>query len=64
MGALIIPGDGVTLRAGCDKAFSTCRDRFANTINFRGFPHMPDNDFVILTVSDGTPGMDGGSFFR
>jgi len=64
MGALIIPGDGVTLRAGCDKAFSTCRDRFANTINFRGFPHMPGNDFVILTVSDGTPGMDGGSFFR
>jgi uncharacterized phage protein (TIGR02218 family) len=64
MGALIAPGDGVSLRAGCDKAFSTCRDRFANTVNFRGFPHMPGNDFVILTVSDGLPGMDGGSFFR
>ena len=57
-------GDGVSLRAGCDKSFATCRDRFQNTINFRGFPHMPGNDFVILSVSDGAPGMDGGSFFR
>lgn len=63
-GAMMQPGDHVSLRAGCDKSFETCRDRFANTINFRGFPHMPGNDFVILTVSDGTPGMDGGSFFR
>ena len=57
-------GDGVSLRAGCDKSFATCRERFQNTVNFRGFPHMPGNDFVILSVSDGTPGMDGGSFFR
>ncbi len=64
MGLPIQVGDGVSLRAGCDKQFSTCRTRFGNTINFRGFPHMPGNDFVILTVSDGTPGMDGGSFFR
>jgi uncharacterized phage protein (TIGR02218 family) len=64
MGLPIQSGDGVSLRAGCDKTLATCRDRFNNTINFRGFPHMPGNDFVILTVSDGTPGMDGGSFFR
>jgi len=57
-------GDGVSLRAGCDKSFATCRDRFQNSVNFRGFPHMPGNDFVILSVSDGAPGMDGGSFFR
>jgi len=31
----------------CDKRFATCRDRFANGINFRGFPHIPGNDFVI-----------------
>ena len=64
MGLPVRIGDGVSLRAGCDKQLASCRDRFNNTVNFRGFPHMPGNDFVILTVSDGTPGMDGGSFFR
>src|SRR5690606_3134802 len=32
-------GDAFTVTAGCDKRFATCRDRFANTDNFRGFPH-------------------------
>jgi uncharacterized phage protein (TIGR02218 family) len=50
--------------AGCDKSLATCRDRFANLLNFRGFPHMVGNDFVLASVSDGTPGMDGGSLFR
>ncbi|WP_237155554.1 DUF2163 domain-containing protein [Oryzibacter oryziterrae] len=40
-------GDSVTLTAGCDKRFETCRDRFANHENFRGFPHMPGKDFVF-----------------
>ena len=40
-------GDAFTVTAGCDKRFSTCRDRFANAVNFRGFPHIPGNDFVI-----------------
>jgi uncharacterized phage protein (TIGR02218 family) len=40
-------GDTFTVTAGCDKRFATCRDRFANSINFRGFPHIPGNDFVI-----------------
>jgi uncharacterized phage protein (TIGR02218 family) len=46
-------GDAFTVTAGCDKTFATCRDRFANTDNFRGFPHIPGNDFV---VSYPTPG--------
>jgi uncharacterized phage protein (TIGR02218 family) len=33
---------------GCDQRFETCRDVFANTDNFRGFPHMPGPDFVLL----------------
>lgn len=32
-------GDTVTLWPGCDKRYSTCRDKFSNTINFQGFPH-------------------------
>ena len=39
-------GDGVELTVGCDKQLATCRDKFANVVNFRGFPHMPGNDFV------------------
>ena len=31
---------------GCDKRLATCRARFANAVNYRGFPHMPGNDFV------------------
>ncbi len=45
VGALA-PGDLVTLTAGCNKQFATCREKFANTINFRGFPQMPGNDFL------------------
>ncbi len=41
------PGDQFIIRAGCDKQFSTCKAKFANAINFRGFPHMPDEDVVI-----------------
>lgn len=40
------PGDALTLTAGCDKLIETCRTRFANAVNFRGFPDMPGNDFV------------------
>ena len=43
----IAPGDGFTVSAGCDKRFATCRDRFANGDNFRGFPHIPGNDFLL-----------------
>ncbi len=43
----IAPGDAFTVTAGCDKRFATCRDRFVNHVNFRGFPAIPGNDFVI-----------------
>ncbi len=59
----IASGDTFAITAGCDKAFATCRDRFANTINFRGFPHIPGNDFVVAAPSTGA-GNDGGSFRR
>ena len=52
------------MTAGCDKRFSTCRGTFANVANFRGFPHMPGNDFVIRIPREGESGFDGGSLFR
>ncbi|WP_306118126.1 MULTISPECIES: DUF2163 domain-containing protein [unclassified Roseitalea] len=54
-----VPGDPVTVFAGCDKAFRTCRLKFANEANFRGFPHMPGDDRA-LTYVGGEEEFDGG----
>ena len=43
----ITPGDRVSVRIGCDKRFETCRNQFANQLNFQGFPHIPGNDFIL-----------------
>jgi uncharacterized phage protein (TIGR02218 family) len=45
--AQLAAGDLVELREGCDRRFSTCRDRFQNKENFRGEPHVPGTDSVI-----------------
>jgi uncharacterized phage protein (TIGR02218 family) len=57
----IAAGDTFTVTAGCDKRFATCRDKFDNVVNFRGFPHIPGNDFVVSYPLQGEPGNDGGS---
>ena len=57
----VAPGDAFIVRAGCDKRFGTCRGRFDNAANFRGFPHIPGNDFVIRYPVQGEPGNDGSS---
>lgn len=38
---------------GCDKRFTTCADRFGNSLNFRGFPAIPGNDFLSRWPADG-----------
>ncbi|WP_082640244.1 DUF2163 domain-containing protein [Aureimonas sp. N4] len=51
-----VPAAGSRLRlvAGCDRAFATCRDRFDNSVNFRGFPHLPGADAALnIAKSDG-----------
>jgi uncharacterized phage protein (TIGR02218 family) len=57
----IAAGDAFTVTAGCDKRFQTCHDKFDNVVNFRGFPHIPGNDFVISYPVAGEPGNDGSS---
>jgi uncharacterized phage protein (TIGR02218 family) len=47
------PGQTFIITAGCDKALETCRAKFANAVNFRGFPHMPGNDFVLTVARPG-----------
>lgn len=41
-----LPGDRVAITAGCDGRATTCRERFANFENFRGFPHIPGDDWL------------------
>lgn len=47
MASDIVDGDAFAVTVGCDKQIETCRSKFSNTINFRGFPHMPGNDALI-----------------
>ena len=55
-------GDRAVLTIGCDKSFETCRTRFANTLNFRGFPQMPGADFAY-SYADGESRHDGSALF-
>ena len=55
MALAIAPSDAFTIAAGCDKQFTTCKSKFANTVNFRGFPHMPGNDYVLAVARPGEP---------
>ncbi len=51
-------GDSFRITAGCDKVFATCKEKFANQLNFQGFPHLPGNDAVYSYV-DGFGIFDG-----
>lgn len=58
--APIVAGDIVRLEAGCDKRFETCRLKFDNVLNFRGFPDIPGEDWqMALPVRSGET--SGGS---
>ncbi len=60
-GFAVSAGDAFVVRAGCDKQFSTCKAKFFNTDNFRGFPHLPGTDFVTAFAARDDQGNDGGS---
>jgi len=46
IGAPVAPGDRIRVDAGCDKTAASCRTKFANILNFRGFPHVPGDDWL------------------
>lgn len=57
--ARIEPGDMLRIEAGCDKRVDTCRLKFNNILNFRGFPDIPGEDWLLSTpisadVNDGS----------
>lgn len=54
VGDWVEPGDALVLTAGCDRRFATCCERFSNAVNFRGFPHIPGNDYVLRYPKSGS----------
>lgn len=59
-GRAIAVGDQFRVVAGCDKRAATCKAKFDNLLNFRGFPHIPGDDWVTAYPKDGAT-HDGGS---
>lgn len=53
-------GDRVALFAGCDKRFETCRVKFSNARNFRGFPDIPEEEWLMVYPTK-APSKSGGS---
>lgn len=54
------PGDRVRIEAGCDKRFETCGAKFGNTLNFRGFPDVPEEDWILVSPGQ-SRALGGGS---
>lgn len=57
------PGDTFEITVGCDKSFETCKAKFDNHRNFRGFPHMPGTDFSY-SYADGETEHDGRPLYE
>lgn len=58
-----VVGDLIRLEAGCDKVAVTCQTKFRNFINFRGFPHIPGEDWMTSYPVSGKSN-DGGSLVK
>ena len=58
--APLLVGDSLRLTAGCDKRSETCRVKFGNLANFRGFPDLPADDWM-MAVPKSTGTNTGGS---
>ncbi|MGR3464715.1 DUF2163 domain-containing protein [Limimaricola sp.] len=55
IGVALAPGTALRLVAGCDKRAETCRLKFDNFLKFRGFPHLPGEDW-LMAVPRGAAG--------
>lgn len=57
--APLATGDLFRLEAGCDKQANTCRNKFTNFLNFRGFPHIPGEDWLTAYPKADQPNTGG-----
>ena len=58
-GDTVAVGDTFKVTAGCDKYFDTCKSKFDNGDNFRGFPHLIGQEVAGYVNSD--TDLSGGS---
>jgi len=56
-------GDALRLYAGCDKQAGSCRLKFANFNNFRGLPHLPEEDWLTSYPRSDRPATGGSRRF-
>lgn len=56
-------GDQVLLVTGCDKRSTTCAQKFQNILNFRGFPHIPGDDWLRRPPQPGQIRQSNAPFF-
>lgn len=55
-------GDLIRIIAGCDKTATMCRTKFGNYLNFRGFPHVPGEDWLSAYPGQDRPNTGGSRF--
>ena len=63
LGADLAEGDMLRLEVGCDRSVATCKAKFGNFLNYRGFPHIPGEDWLASYPVSTRPN-DGGSLGR
>lgn len=62
--SILLSGDTFFVTAGCKQDFKTCKTKFANQLNFQGFPYVPGTDRLTEYPVVGEGDMDGGSLFQ
>ena len=62
--ATVQAGDTAQLTAGCDRRGATCRAKFSNYVNFRGFETMPGDYAAVDYVNADKDPMDGSSRYQ
>lgn len=55
-------GELIKVRAGCDRQMKTCRTKFDNLPNFRGFPHIPGDDWITSYPVSSTSNTGGSRY--
>ncbi|MFB2532931.1 DUF2163 domain-containing protein [Paracoccus sp. p4-l81] len=61
IGAPLMAGERLRLWPGCDKSAETCRLKFNNFMNFRGFPHIPGEDWLMASPAQAPDRARGGA---
>ena len=57
--AVVATGDMIRIDAGCDRRHTTCRLKFSNLVNFRGFPAIPGEDWLMSVPRQGDANTGG-----